>query len=317
MEFELENPMTSFKEHQPDTVPSLFANESDHMPSYHFSHSSRARLCNASLRREAISVILQARFTCNCDPFIPYLAVNYVDRFISKQEIPQQGKKWIARLLAVSSLSLAAKMKNLQLPLSDIQGHDGFNFDAQSVQRMELHILATLNWRMRSITPFSFLHFFLSLCDFEDPQLTQAVKDRASDIIFRCHYDIKLLEYKPSIIAASALLCVSQDLLPQQFPCFKSAIFSCEFVNKERLLKCFSALQDTVMQGYETMFDVVIGGMKVPDCVLDCLCTVSKSEITMAASGDTFLAERDKIKRRKMNGLCRDHSVPLSQIQQC
>ncbi|XAR53415.1 hypothetical protein NMG60_11021960 [Bertholletia excelsa] len=83
----------------------------------------------------------------------------------------------MSRLSAVSSLSLDAKMEKFQLSLSDIQGDDGFKFDAQSVQRMELHILATLNWRMRSITPFSFLHFFLSLFDLEDPQLTRALKD--------------------------------------------------------------------------------------------------------------------------------------------
>ena len=161
------------------------------------------------------------------------------------------------------------------------QRDEGFVCDSQSIRRMELLILTTINWKMRSITPFSFLYFFISLFDLEDPPLIQGLRDRASEILFRSHYgnrayltmnttfiyviyiyiyiylstqhlfmciymyilkcwflmrvlttEIKILEYKPSIIAASALLCASQELFPLQFPCFRAAIVSCEHVNK-------------------------------------------------------------------------------------
>ena len=49
---------------------------------------------------------------------------------------------------------------------------------------MEIHILDTLSWRMRSITPFSFLNFFVSFFELKEPTLTQTLKDRASEIIF-------------------------------------------------------------------------------------------------------------------------------------
>lgn len=63
----------------------------------------------------------------------------------------------------------------------------GCNFDAQSIQKMELVILGALNWRMRSITPFPFLHFFISLAEIKDQSLKQALKERASEIIFNAH----------------------------------------------------------------------------------------------------------------------------------
>lgn len=44
--------------------------------------------------------------------------------------------------------------------------------------------------------------------------------------------EIKLLEYKPSIIAASALLSASHELFTLQFTSFKASILSCEFLNK-------------------------------------------------------------------------------------
>lgn len=57
-------------------------------------------------------------------------------------------------------------------------------FDPQTVQRMEVLILGALEWRMRSITPFSFVSFFISLSKVEDPPLLQALKARATEIIF-------------------------------------------------------------------------------------------------------------------------------------
>lgn len=58
MEFDLEDPLATFKEHQNKTISELFASESDHMPqpkcltSTHF---------DTSLRCEAISLILQVK----------------------------------------------------------------------------------------------------------------------------------------------------------------------------------------------------------------------------------------------------------------
>lgn len=65
------------------------------------------------------------------------------------------------------------------------QRDEGFIFDAERIHRMELLILSTLNWRMRSITPFSFVYFFSSLFELKDPALTKPLKDRATELIFK------------------------------------------------------------------------------------------------------------------------------------
>ncbi|TQD73978.1 hypothetical protein C1H46_040477 [Malus baccata] len=97
---------------------------------------------------------------------------------------------------------------------------------------MELLILNTLDWRMRSITPFSFLHFFLSSLDLNDRPFTQALRNRASVVIFNAHNEIKFVEFKPSIIAASAVLSTCHELLPPKFPPFKASLSSFQYVNK-------------------------------------------------------------------------------------
>lgn len=132
---------------------------------------------------------------------------------------------------------------------------------------MEALILGALKWRMRSITPFSFISYFISFFNLRDPPLRLSLKARASEIIFKAQNgntpskkirrkvnmplgsipqlhltnlyfvsEIKLLEFRPSIIAASALLSAAHELLPLQYPCFRKAIFCCSYVNKVNIL---------------------------------------------------------------------------------
>lgn len=64
---------------------------------------------------------------------------------------------------------------------------EGEFFDAQMIERMENVILGALKWRMRSVTPFSFLAFFISLFELkeEDPLLLKhSLKSQTSDLTF-------------------------------------------------------------------------------------------------------------------------------------
>ncbi|XP_022845254.1 putative cyclin-D6-1 [Olea europaea var. sylvestris] len=113
MELALENPLASFEDQQYDDVSALFANESDHMPCLLSFKSSDLRF---SIRSHA------AQLCYGLDPFVVYLSVNYIDRFLSKQEILEK-KPWIARILVVATLSLASKMSNCNIAnsISDLQ----------------------------------------------------------------------------------------------------------------------------------------------------------------------------------------------------
>ncbi|KAL4335599.1 hypothetical protein GQ457_07G028670 [Hibiscus cannabinus] len=309
--FDLEDPLASSEEQQSHTLSALFSSESDHMPSCNYFHCLRTSEFHVSFRQEAISLILQAQYSCSLDPYTQYLAINYMDRFISWQEIPQ-GSPWVVRLLVMACISLAAKMKEIHFSLSDFQNTDklvkqreeGFIFDPPAIQRMELLVLDALNWRMRSITPFSFVTFFVSLFQLKDPPLSQALKDRAAHIIFQARVEINLLEFKPSIIAASALLLACHELFPLQFPSFETSILCCEYVNKEMVLKCFNALQEMVNnEASESMVDVVSSSStRIPVSVLDYHCNKSESESINSTTAATVTPENREIKRRKLNG---------------
>ncbi|XP_047943861.1 putative cyclin-D6-1 [Salvia hispanica] len=271
-----------------DDVSSLFANESDHMSLLLSFDPSDSRF---SIRRTALSLIFQAKFSYGLDPFLVYLSVNYVDRFLSKQELLDKSP-WIPHILFVASLSLAAKMRNSDssILLAVLQREGGYEFEAQSVHRMEKIILAALQWRMRSITPFSFLQYFISLLK-QDSSLTQSLTARASDIIYNVQHELKLLEFKPSMIAASALLCAIQDLNPPTFSSSEITLSSCEHVSKEGgLMECVGMIREASSSGTST-----------PTSVLE----------------EAAVSDKKSVKRRRLNGLCDNRTFQISQIQHC
>ncbi|KAL5581884.1 hypothetical protein UlMin_014326 [Ulmus minor] len=315
MEFDLENPLSDFYGLHSDSLAFLFLVESDHMPSEDYFTNLQPGDFDIFFRREAIASISQ--FSCNFDPLLSYLAVNYLDRFMSCHEM-LQPKQWVIKILAISCVSLAAKMNKTEFSLTDFQGDGGIIFDAQTIGRMEAVILGALKWRMRSITPFSFISFFLSFFKLQDPPLKQALKARAIEIIFKSQNDVKLLAFKPSIIAASALLSASHELFPLQYPSFKKALSNCSYVNKEIMSQCYNTMQAIVLEEYETLFEVVSSSI-TPVNVLDQQYSSSESgktngSSTITGSTTTLRLERD-IKRRKINHYCSNQTVQISQIK--
>ncbi|KAJ3670298.1 hypothetical protein LUZ60_010622 [Juncus effusus] len=279
MEFDLENPFTCSSDE--NDAAALFAAESDHSPD----------AGDLLTRRSAVSFILRAQYSSGFDQHVAYLAVNYVDRFLSKNEILREKKPWVIRLLAIACLSLASKMKHSDLSLSDLQKEEGFIFDSNTIHRMELLILSTLDWRMRSITPFCFLRFFLNLFSPNHSSFLLPLKSRASQILFRAQNEMKMLEFKPSVIAGAALLSATLEIFPDYFTNFQSSISSCEFVNKERLWECCSAIEEM-----GPMCDVAAdSSADTPVTVLGGnLYTSSESERTVGSSSDGL----DRKKRR-------------------
>ncbi|CAL5062222.1 unnamed protein product [Urochloa decumbens] len=231
-EFDLENPFTS-----PDDEPiaSLLDAESHHAPSVSAAASAA--------RRDAAAFISQVRFGGELagHPRVAYLALNYVDRFLSKRQLPP----WAPRLLAISCLSLAAKMQRVAaFSIADIQGDVESPFDAANVRRMEGTVLDTLDWRVRSVTPLAFLGFFLSACYPQPRQPLQlaAVKARAIDILLLAQPEVKMAEFSPSVAAAAALLAAAGEVTAANLPEFQAGVAACPFVNSDKLRECGEVL---------------------------------------------------------------------------
>ncbi|XP_071722027.1 putative cyclin-D6-1 [Rutidosis leptorrhynchoides] len=310
MEFDLENPITDSQDHHHHQYSSLFLSESDHMPLQQY-YIGKVSDFDISVRQETIPYILHICCSCNLGPFVSYLAINYLDRFLSSQGILQSNKPWVFKLIAMSCVSLAVKMKKTEFSVTDFQVDGGLIFDVQTIERMEYIILDALKWRMRSITPFSFISLFLSFFKLKDPPLLQALKARAIEIIFKAQNDTNLLWFKPSVIAGSALLSASHELFPLQFSCFNKAISNYSYVNKETLSQCYKLMQEVVVNEYQSKLDTWSS----------CDTTVNVLDKQFSSSQSDETTMNMLIKRREMKGdydcSSSNQTVKISQIEYC
>lgn len=160
-------------------------------------------------RQEAVEWMLKVHSFYRFRPETAYLSINYLDRFLSARTLPRKG--WPMQLLSVSCLSLAAKMEERIVPiLTNLQIiKPRFLFKPKTVQRMELLVMKTLKWRLRTVTPFDFVHHFISRisCISNSQQDSQShLFSCASDIVISTCKAIDSLDYPPSAVAAAVAL---------------------------------------------------------------------------------------------------------------
>lgn len=168
----------------------------------------------------------------------------------------QSEQLWAIKLLSVACLSLAAKMEELNVPaLSEFQLED-YHFESKVIQRMELLVLNTLEWRMASTTPFAFLYYFITkLCKESPPtnvvstivglilatmrgiwlllKLMALIGLNASSevLMITLTVEINLLEYRPSVIAAAAtFVAMDQKLTSKTLEWKMKSISCCKFL---------------------------------------------------------------------------------------
>ncbi|KAG8080157.1 hypothetical protein GUJ93_ZPchr0007g3479 [Zizania palustris] len=209
-EFDLENPFISPAD---EPIASLLDAEGYHAPSVPAAASAA--------RREAAGFIFKVRYDGGLDvrPLVAYLALNYVDRFLSKRQLPCAHKPWAPRLLAISCLSLAAKMQRAAaISIADIQRGEDFVFDEATIRRMERMVLGALDHGTR--------------------HLLTSIKARAVDLLLRVQPEVKMAEFLPSVAAAAALIAAAGEVAGAYLPALEAAVATCPFVNSERLREC-------------------------------------------------------------------------------
>lgn len=196
---------------------------------------------DVSVRRDAIDWISKVHSYYRFGPMTAYLSINYLDRFFSVYELPK-GKAWMTQLLSVACLSLAAKMEETDVPLIlDLQVGDAkYVFEAKTIQRMELLVLSTLKWRMQAVTPFAFIDHFLDKYNNGNFQMMTLVS-RTIDLILSSIRGIGLLGFRASEVAAAVALVSVREVQAMEADI---PLTSCIPVEKERVLRCYEAIQE-------------------------------------------------------------------------
>ncbi|KAG6535218.1 hypothetical protein ZIOFF_000183 [Zingiber officinale] len=179
-------------------------------------------------RTRAIQYIISVCSRLNLGAGTTFNAVNYLDRFISMNstvvielksfcfpsvplesnldfgEAVQKWEDWMMELLSIACLSIASKMDEVSVPsLLDLQMEDlDHSFESITIQQMELTVLRKLDWRLSSITPYSYVEALTWGSD--------RVRTRVVELLVGALSDSRFLQFNASNVAASALKAVGE-----------------------------------------------------------------------------------------------------------
>ncbi|TYJ10810.1 hypothetical protein E1A91_A11G233900v1 [Gossypium mustelinum] len=206
-------------------------------------------------RLDAIQWMFNTRAIFGFQIHTAYLSVIYFDRFLSKRSI-DDGKLWAIRLLSVTCLSLAAKMEECSAPAFSEFPIQDYQFENKTIQKMELLVLTTLEWKMSSITPFAYLDYFIH--KFYGEYRPKGLVSKIMQLIMSMIKEISLVDHRPSIIAAAAVLVAYDSRLTR-----KSIDLNVDFISfwgtleNEHIFWSYNMMQEIEMRKSKTPTSVI------------------------------------------------------------
>ncbi|MED6123424.1 Cyclin-D1-1 [Stylosanthes scabra] len=230
-----------------ESIACFMEHERNFVPGLEYVTRFQSRSLDANAREESVAWILKVQAYYGFQPLTAYLSVNYLDRFLDSRQLPQTSG-WSLQLLSVACLSLAAKMEEPLVPsLLDLQVEGAkYIFEPRTILRMELLVLSVLDWRLRSVTPLSFLGFFACKID-SVGTFTAFLISRATEIILSNIQEASFLAYRPSCIGAAAILCAANEIPNWSLVKPENAESWCQGLTKEKIIGCYQLMQELVI----------------------------------------------------------------------
>ncbi|KAG5526292.1 hypothetical protein RHGRI_032542 [Rhododendron griersonianum] len=199
------------------------------------------------------------------------------------RQLDPQESKWVAFPITGSGVSFTGgenggALRSTAPRPPNLRTHV---FEPQTVQRMELWVMASLNWRLRSVTPFDYIDYFVSKLPRSGSEsvFSGPVIAISSDLILNTLRVIDFLGFPPSIVAAAAVVAAAGESadLPETFY---------ERENKERVRSCLQLMEEYLM---DTSPSVGHKGRSIsepppppsPDSVLDAAAACVTAAITL------------------------------------
>ncbi|KAK4354717.1 hypothetical protein RND71_026911 [Anisodus tanguticus] len=196
-------------------------------------------------RKEAVEWILESigyHYFCAQTAI---LAVNYLDRFLLSFQSQCEKKPWMYQLVAVTCLSLAAKVEETQVPLLlDLQVVESrYLFEPRTIQRMELLVLSTLKWKMNLVTPFSFLDYFSRRLGLNSHICCELLR-RCERVLLSTIIDCRFMCYLPSAMASATMLHVIDKLEPCIEEDYQEQLSGILGIVKDNVTDCYKLIQE-------------------------------------------------------------------------
>ena len=185
-----------------DICTKLFKNEEKYLPD--FNYMSNQSDINHKMRAILIDWLIDVHLKYKLVPQIIYIAVNLLDRLLSKN----QTDRTKLQLIGVTALFITCKYEEIYPPeLKDFVYITDNAYVESDVLFMEYKILKCLNFDITFPTQWSFLEIYRKKLD-----LNEKAYKLAWFLMELCLIDYKCLKFKMSILAASSILIDCKSL---------------------------------------------------------------------------------------------------------
>ncbi|CAI9753482.1 unnamed protein product [Fraxinus pennsylvanica] len=198
----------------------------------------------ANARSEAVEWMLKVTEYYSFSAVTAVLAVNYLDRFLFSFQSHKE-KPWMTQLAAVACLSLAAKVEEIQVPLLlDLQVEESkYVFEAKTIQRMEILVLCTLEWKMNPVTPLPFLDYIARRLGLKSHLYKRFLK-KCECLLLSLISDCRFICYLPSALATAVMLYVISSVKPCIGVEYQYQLLGILGIKKEKVEDCCRLIQE-------------------------------------------------------------------------
>ncbi|KAL8172039.1 hypothetical protein V2J09_023843 [Rumex salicifolius] len=205
--------------------------------------------CLAMARREAVDWILRVHTHFSFSAVTAFLAVSYLDRFFFSFKL-QNDKPWLTQLVAVACLSIAAKFEETHVPLLlDFQVEESkYLFEAKTIQRMEVLVLSTLEWKMSSVTPHSFLDYMTRRLGLKHRLCWEFLR-RCEMVLLATVSDVRFMGYLPSVVASATMLHVISSVEPSIEKEYQSQLLGILGADRDQVEECGELISELAVRG--------------------------------------------------------------------
>ncbi|CAJ2631730.1 unnamed protein product [Trifolium pratense] len=165
--------------------------------------------CNvdSQMRKKVIDWLIQKHYEQKLNSETLYLSINILDRYLSKTEFEVTTQSNF-ELIGVTALLLASKYEQKSaVGVYDVEYMADYAFTPDEICEMEKIILKKLNWVLSVPTTYVFLVRNIRSCLLpdEDRRIMENLASFFSELSLTQHSI--MCDYKPSMIAASAMYC--------------------------------------------------------------------------------------------------------------
>ena len=150
------------------------------------------------MRKIVVDWMLEVCEDQQCQPQVYHLAVNYLDRYLSRMRIPKQ----CFQSVSAGCLLLSSKFSEVR-PLSSevLSLYTDHSVSVLELREWELKILNVLEWELSNVTVHSFLQHFATNLDAKVGRHAEILSAAAAT-------EYKYLLLRPSLVAAASLSAV-------------------------------------------------------------------------------------------------------------